>query len=166
LTYRTLFLPSYTTKFSYTVGAISANMSRRGPQIFIMICCPLIWFLSSMSVWTKALGILAVITSHFCFALIIAVIRINSVIAVGLAASSRLVYPHWVLPLAHVHALILLSCFSTRKIKLSVARLLSTCVISLTQIGLTKALSCSCFILLVAPVFPCSPNFLRPFLRL
>ncbi len=166
LMYRTLSLPSHTTKSSYsTLGLILTNMSMRGPRIFIMICCPLIWFLSSMSVWTKALGILAVITSHFCFTSMVAVIRIDSIIAVGLAASLCSVYACWVLPLAHVHALILPSCFLTRKIKHSIAHLLSTCVISLTWIDSNTALSCSCFILLVAAVFPHSPNFFRTFFK-
>jgi hypothetical protein len=55
---------------------------------------------------------------------------IDSVMAVGLAASSLPIYPLCVLPFAQVRPLMLLSFFSVRNIKLSKALFLSSVVTS------------------------------------
>ena len=61
-------------------------------------------------------------TSRFSSASIVAVSNIDSVAAVGLAASSLLMYSRWVLPLAQVRPLMLPSRLGARKIRLSIAR--------------------------------------------
>ena len=137
-------------------------MSTNGPRIFIMIFSDI----CGMSVWTNAFGTSNVITSRRCFASITPVIMIASVAAVGLAASSFGVYGLCVLPLAHVRAFTVPSLFSDKKIKLSIARLLSLSVSLLNLMGNHTLRSCNCFISLNAAFSPRSPNFFNPDFRL
>ena len=86
--------------------------------------------------------------------------------AVGLVASSRKMYARWVLPLAHILALIFSSLFLFKKIKLFIALFLSSLVILLMLISSKTTRSCSCCISLCVAAIPFSPNFFMPYLKL
>ena len=163
-TYR-IFCPfSYTTNSSY-FGSSSSSISTMAPRIFMTIRSPSLSS-SSTAVWMNALGISQVATSLFSFASMPAVSRIESVITVGLAASSALIQLRCLLPFAQCLALIRPSFFSTRKISDSSALAFSVGVIVATSIGCQQDLSCSCFISPFAASNPFCLNFFSPLVRL
>ena len=102
------------TYMSCVEGSNLVSIFINWPLIFMIIS---FWSSLLISVWTKALGMSTVIKSLFCFASVVLVIRTLSMLAVGLAASSFGIYVRWMLPFAHVLALILPSFFSVRKMR-------------------------------------------------
>ena len=117
------------------------------------------------SLFAKKIGMSNAIMSLFCFASITPVAKIAYDTGVGILASSRKMYVRWVLQLAHIVALIVLSLFSFRKIILSIALFLSSLVISLMSIG-WKNWSCSCHISLCTEAMTFSPNLFMPYFKL
>ncbi len=164
-TYKILVLPSCTLYFSYT-GSISHNKSTSGPLIFMMVRCPSL-SRSSRSVWTNALGISHVATSLLSIASITPVIRVASVLTVGLETSSLLIHTLCVLPFTHVRPFNALLDFSTMKNNDSIARFLSVGLSVLWSIGFQQFLSWSCLISFnAASLAGFSPNFVLALLRL
>ena len=163
-TYRILCPFSFTTHCSY-LGSSSNNMSTMAPRIFITILSPSLSS-SSTAVWMNALGMSHVATSLFSFASMPAVSSIESVMTVGLAASSELIHLRCLLPFAQCLALMRPSFFSTRKISDSSAFAFSVGVIVATSIGCQQDRSCNCFISPLAASKPFCLNFFSPLFRL
>ena len=122
------------------MGRSSVNILTSNPLIFIMIHSPFSFL--SISTCINALGKSAIMTLRHCFASIVAVIITDSVMVVGLAASSLSIYSHWELPLAQAQPIMLLSLLPTKKIRLSIVRRFSSPVNSSTLPSSTTTVLC------------------------
>ena len=160
LTQSNLSLPQQIAKSLYFTLSISNKMSTNEHLIFMMIFSPL---LSKTSIYMKVLGMSNIIKSLLYFAFTTLAINTDSLVMVGLDASFLGTQSHLVLLFTYVLPLTILSLFSARNIRFSIALSVLSQLRFCSLTGPNIILLRSWFISSQAPSLSLYPNFLKPF---